>query len=328
MTQLALVTGGVGFIGSHLVEAILEQGYRVRVVDNLSTGNVRNLGRLLSAIEFIRGDLRDDATCRRGVRGADVVFHVAGLPSIARSMNDPWVSHDNNVNATMRLLIACRDANVPRIVYSSSSSVYGDTPALPKVESAELLPCSPYAAAKLAGEQCVLAFARAGLIEGVALRYFNVFGPRQDPGSPYAAAIPLFLRAAYYGVAASVFGDGLQTRDFTYVANVVAANLLAAHAPAERANGTAANVGAGSRTSLIELIRIIERVTERELRYDLGPARPGDVRDSQAGLDRASQILGYTPSVTLEEGLDRTWRWFLETQTPDASEPIRLAAAT
>src|SRR5438093_5417795 len=229
---VTLVTGGAGFIGSHLVERLLALGHRVRVVDNLSTGSERNLAAVLRDIEFLRGDLRDPATCRDAVAGVETVFHVAALPSVPRSLEDPWTSHDCNVNATLRLLIACAAARVRRVVYSSSSSAYGDTATLPKIEDAEPLPRSPYAVAKLAGEQYVLAFARAGTVEGVALRYFNVFGPRQDPNSPYAAVIPAFLSAAHEGRPVSLFGDGHQTRDFTYVDNVLAANILAAAAPA------------------------------------------------------------------------------------------------
>src|SRR3989442_4575508 len=323
---VTLVTGGAGFIGSHLVERLLAMGHRVRVVDNLSTGKVENLRPVLSDVEFLRGDLRDEEVCRRGVRGAEIVFHVAALPSVPRSLEDPWTSHDCNVNATLRLLVACAEARVRRVIYSSSSSAYGDTPTLPKVEDAEPLPRSPYAAAKLAGEQYVLAFARGGQVEGVALRYFNVFGPRQDPHSAYAAVIPAFLSAAYEGRPAVVFGDGAQTRDFTYVANVVEANVLAAQAPAEAASGTVANIGAGERTSLLELVERIREVTGRTLLCTSSPARPGDVRHSLAGLERARQVLGYRPSVTLREGLQRTWQWFLNAQRPAAA--VRPAAVS
>src|SRR6184192_3769709 len=216
-----LVTGGAGFIGSHVAERLVALGHQVRVVDNLSTGDEANLAGLDGEIEFLRGDLCEARVCRSAVARIDVVFHLAALPSVPRSLKDPWASHDANVNATMRLLEACRAAQVKRVVYSSSSSVYGDTPVLPKTESAEPLPRSPYAASKLAGEQYVLAFARAGLIEGVALRYFNVFGPRQSPHSAYAAVIPRFFQAALDERPAVVYGDGQQTRDFTYVDNVV-----------------------------------------------------------------------------------------------------------
>jgi nucleoside-diphosphate-sugar epimerase len=314
-----LVTGGAGFIGSHVAERLVRDGHRVRVVDNVSTGDERNLAHLRNDLEFLRGDLRDPEVCRRACAGVEVAFHLAALPSVPRSMADPWGSHDHNVNATVRLLLAAREAGVRRLVYSSSSSVYGDTPTLPKVESVEPLPKSPYAAAKLAGEQYVLAFARAGMVEGVALRYFNVFGPRQSPASAYAAVIPVFLAAAASGEPAPLDGDGGQTRDFTYVDNVVDANLLAWAAPAERASGWAVNVGAGARTSLLELLVLVREVTGREVPIAARPPRPGDVRDSLAGLTRALERLGYQPRVSVRDGLERTWSWFR--QEPRGAKP-------
>ena len=305
-----LVTGGAGFIGSHLAERLVRDGHRVRVVDNLSTGDERNLAHLAHELEFERGDLRDPATCRKVCAGIELIYHVAALPSVPRSMADPWASHDHNVNGTMQLLLAARDAGARRVVYSSSSSVYGDTPVLPKVETLEPLPRSPYAAAKLAGEQAVLAFSRSGVLEGVALRYFNVFGPRQSPGSAYAAIIPVLLEVALKGGAAPLYGDGSQTRDFTYVANVVAANLLAATAPAATACGWPMNIGAGTRTSLLELVELVREITGRPVAIERRPPRDGDVRDSLAGLERASNLLGYRPSVALREGLQHTWEWF------------------
>ena len=305
-----LVTGGAGFIGSHLVTRLAETHGSVRAVDNLSTGSRANLAHLNGRIEFIEGDLCDERVCARAVDGVELVFHVAALPSVPRSLADPWGSHDANVNATVRLLEAARAAGVRRLVFSSSSSVYGDTQTLPKTEAAEPLPRSPYAASKLAAEQYVLAYARAGLVEGVALRYFNVFGPRQSPDSPYAAVIPLFFRAALSGTPATVFGDGGQTRDFTYVDNVVDANLLAATAPAESASGFAINVGAGERTSLNQLLALMEQVTGRAIARRHHAARPGDVRDSLASLQRAAERLEYRPRVRLTEGLRRTWEWF------------------
>src|SRR5438105_7670176 len=227
-----LVTGGAGFIGSHLVTELVALGYPVRVVDNLSTGNQANLDSVADAIDLLIGDLCDPKIAARAVVDVEVVFHLAALPSVPRSLKDPWGSHDANVNATVRLLEASRAAGVRRIVYSSSSSVYGDTPTLPKVETVEPLPRSPYAASKLSSEQYVLAYARGALLEGIALRYFNIFGPRQSPFSPYAAVIPLFMHAALTGEVATIFGDGEQTRDFTYVRNAVDANLRAALAPA------------------------------------------------------------------------------------------------
>jgi len=291
-TSRCLVTGGAGFIGSHVAERLVALGHAVRVVDDLSTGDAANLAGLDGEIEFLQGDLCEAAVCRRAVAGIDLVFHLAALPSVPRSLKDPWASHAANVNATMRLLEACRAATVRRIVYSSSSSVYGETLVLPKTESAEPRPRSPYAASKLAGEQYVLAFARAGLIEGVALRYFNVFGPRQSPHSAYAAVIPVFLRAALEQREAALFGDGLQTRDFTYVDNVVDANILAATTPRETVGGSVINVGAGARTSLLGLMELVEQITGRRLAYQRLPAREGEVRDSLASLERAERLLG------------------------------------
>lgn len=305
-----LVTGGAGFIGSHLVHELVRRGHPVRVVDDLSTGDRANLEGVAGAVDLVVADLRDPDTSPRVVRDIEIVFHVAALPSVPRSFEDPWRTHDVNVNGTMHLLEACRAARVRRVVYSSSSSAYGDTAVLPKVEAVEPLPRSPYAASKLAAEHYVLALARAGILEGVALRYFNVFGPRQSPDSPYAAVIPLFLRAALEGTVATVYGDGLQTRDFTYVANVVAANLLAATRPADAASGHACNVGAGDRVSLRRLLELIEEVTGRPVRWQAATARAGDVRDSQACLDRAREVLAYEPCVNLADGLRATWEWF------------------
>lgn len=303
-----LVTGGAGFIGSHLAEELVRGGHVVRVVDNLSTGTEANLAHLRDGLELVIGDLRDPAVCRAACDGTELVFHLAALPSVPRSMADPWGSHDHNVNATVQLLLAARDAGVRRMVYSSSSSVYGDTPVLPKVESVEPLPRSPYAAAKLAGEQSVLAYARAGILEAVALRYFNVFGPRQRPESAYAAVIPLFFRAAFSGTAAQVNGDGGQTRDFTYIENVVRANLLASRSGPS--NGWPINVGAGERTSLLGLLELVRKVTGVNVPAEHRAPRPGDVRDSLADLSRGKQLLGYQPAVSLVEGLERTWSWF------------------
>ena len=317
-TTTCLVTGGAGFIGSHLVHRLVADGHRVRVIDNLSTGARENLAALDGRIEFLEGDIREPAASAAAVRGTEIVYHVAALPSVPRSIADPWASHDHNVNGTMRLLEAAREAGVRRVVYSSSSSVYGDTPTLPKIETMEPLCRSPYATAKLAAEQYVLAYARAGLLEGVALRYFNVFGPRQSPFSAYAAVIPAFLNCALTGTTARVNGDGEQTRDFTYVDNVVAANCLAASGPAERVSGWVTNAGAGGRMSLNELLGAVEKVTGKPVAREHVPPRAGDVRDSQASLERAERVLGYVPEVGLEEGLRRTWSWFLSAATQAA----------
>jgi UDP-glucose 4-epimerase len=254
----------------------------------------------------------------RAVDGADVAYHLAALGSVPRSVKDAWGSHDANVNATVRLLEASRAAGVRRVVYSSSSSVYGDTPTLPKTEDVEPLPRSPYAASKLSGEQYVLAYARGGLVEGVALRYFNVFGPRQSPTGPYAAIIPLVMQAARDGTPVTLFGDGEQTRDFTYVDNVVDANRLAADGPAARVSGHPCNVGAGGRTSLRQLVAMIGEAAGARIEVRQGPPRPGDVRDSLAGLERSERVLGYRPGVHLAEGLARTWAAF-SAATPAAA---------
>jgi UDP-glucose 4-epimerase len=314
----ALVTGGAGFIGSHIAQRLLAQGHPVRVVDNLSTGFRENIDAIGSGVEFLEGDLRDRAVADRAVRDVEVVFHVAALPSVPRSLRDPIGCHESNVTGTLNVVEAARQAGVRRVVYSSSSSVYGDTAVLPKTEPVELLPKSPYAAAKLAGENYVLAYARAGLVEGVALRYFNVFGPRQDPNGPYAAIIPLLLRAALSGVTVPLFGDGQQTRDFTYIDNVVHANLLAAEGPAARVSGTVVNCGAGQRISLIDVIKLIEQMTGRTISIERRPPREGDVRDSQAGLERAEAVLGYTPQVSLPDGLRKTWAWMQASATETA----------
>lgn len=305
-----LVTGGAGFIGSHLVGRLIDEGYSVRVVDNLSTGFRSNLTDVMDRIDFREADIRDARICSEVVSEIDVVFHVAALPSVSRSMANPMETHSVNATGTLNLLEAARNAGVRRFVYSGSSSAYGDTPDLPKVETAEPLPRSPYAAAKLAGEAYTLAYARAGLLECTALRYFNVFGPRQDPNGPYAAIVPVLFRAAFTGAPVTIYGDGHQTRDFTYITNVVDANLLAATGPANRISGHVVNVGAGARTSLLQLASLVEEVTGRTILRQHAEQRPGDVRDSQASLDRASAVLGYRPTVTVRGGIERVCEWF------------------
>jgi UDP-glucose 4-epimerase len=303
-----LVTGGAGFIGSHLVEALLQRGDRVRVFDNFSTGQYDNLTHIRGDVEIIEGDLRDNDAIRRAVAGIEVVFHQGALASVQRSVDDPVTTNAVNVTGTLHVLTAARDAGVRRVVFASSSSVYGDTPTLPKVETQAPHPLSPYAVSKLAGEQYCMAFSVVYGLSTIALRYFNVFGPRQDPHSEYAAVIPRFIDRMVRGLPPIIYGDGLQSRDFTYVENVVDANLAAADAPADCS--AVFNVGAGARTSLLELAAQINQLLGSNLAPDHQPPRAGDVRHSQASIDAIRATLGYAPRVSLTEGLARTLAWF------------------
>jgi nucleoside-diphosphate-sugar epimerase len=300
----ALVTGGAGFIGSHLCDHLLAEGWSVRIVDDLSTGTLANLAAAAPPAELIRGDIAEPGVAERAVRGVEVVFHQAAIPSVPRSIADPLRTHRANVDGTLQVLEAARREGVRRVVYAASSSAYGDTPVLPKVETLPPNPLSPYALQKYAGEVYCRLYHRLFGLETVALRYFNVFGPRQDPGSEYAAVIPRFAMACLRGEAPTVHGDGEQTRDFTFVEDAVRANRLAAEAP--RAAGAVVNVASGRRTSLNELLHMLREITGSEVRPVHGPPRPGDVRDSLADLCRAGELLGYAPSVSLEEGLKRT----------------------
>ncbi len=298
-----LVTGGGGFIGSHLVDALLELGARVRVLDNFATGHRENLTHCRGRIESIEGDVRDADLCRAACRGVEVVFHEAALGSVPRSLEDPATTIGVNVLGTANILMAARDAGVPRLVYASSSSVYGDSPKLPKSEGEEGRPLSPYAASKQTAEQLAAVFSRCYGLQTIGLRYFNVYGPRQDPTGPYAAVIPRFFRASCLGEPLRIYGDGEQSRDFTYVADAVEANLLAAGAPEEACEG-AYNVATGERTTVNRLAQAIRRLTG-----DTGsdpihePPRPADVRHSLADLELARRRVGYHPAYDLEEGL-------------------------
>lgn len=299
-----LVTGGGGFIGSHLVDRLLCAGYRVRVLDNFSTGRLSNLDSAVDEVEVVEGDIQSYERASHATRGCELVFHQAALPSVPRSIQDPLTSTASNVTGTINVLLAARDAGVRRVVYASSSSVYGANPELPKHEDMPTLPISPYAVAKLAGEGYCRAFGEVYGLETVAIRYFNVFGPRQDPRSQYAAVIPNFITALLRGERPTIHGDGEQSRDFTYVENVVGANLLAAEAT--DVAGGVYNVACGERVTLNELHAELRQLTDVDLDPLHGPARTGDVRHSLADISAARRDLGYEPSVTLRDGLERT----------------------
>ena len=304
---LYLVTGGAGFIGSHLAEELVRRGERVRVVDSLITGKRQNLAHL-PAVEFIEGDLAEFDVARRAVAGVEYVLHQAAIPSVPRSVQDPITSNRANIDASLNVLVAARDAGVRRVVYAGSSSAYGNTPTLPKLETMPTAPLSPYALQKLVAEQYCQMFTRLYGLETVTIRYFNVFGPRQDPSSPYSGVISLFISALCEGRRPKIYGDGEQTRDFTYVANVVDGVLRACKA--DDASGEVINVATGGRVSLNQLFRTVRDLVGADLEpvYD-GP-RAGDVRDSQAEITKARRILGYAPTVPFEEGLRRTVAWY------------------
>jgi UDP-glucose 4-epimerase len=304
-----LVTGGAGFIGSNLVHELAAAGQTVRVLDDFSTGRRGNLAGLDGDVEVMEGDVRDQLTVRAAVAGAEVVYHLAALPSVARSVADPRASHSVNAEGTLNILLAARDAGVRRLVYASSSSVYGDTPVLPKHEEMPVAPRSPYAAAKLAGEAYCRAFAHVSSLDTVSLRFFNVFGPRQDPTSQYAAVVPRFITRMLAGQPAEVTGDGRQTRDFTFVANVVQACRLAATAGPE-ASGEAMNIGCNDRITVLGLAELVGDLLATSIEPLFVPARVGDVRDSQAAIDKAARLIGYRPLVTVRDGLAATVDWF------------------
>jgi nucleoside-diphosphate-sugar epimerase len=316
-----LVTGGAGFIGSHLAEALLKRGGKVRVVDNLSTGsrqNVEHLKTLDGDLELIEADLNDADAARRACAGIEIAFHLAALPSVARSVEFPISSNTANVTGTLELLCAARAAGVRRIVYAASSSAYGDPSSsggssrervLVKRETMPPRPLSPYAVSKLAGEYYTQVFHDVYGVETVCLRYFNIFGPRQSPFSAYGAAIPKFVSAMLRGEPPIVFGDGRQSRDFTYIDNAVLANLLAAAAPKRRVAGEVFNVACGQNATLLDVIELVNRLLGTKIAPKFAPPRPGDVRHSKADISKAKRLLGYTVSVPLAEGLEHTVAW-------------------
>lgn len=306
--KLALVTGGAGFIGSHLVEGLLARDYKVRVLDNFTTGKRENLAGVLTRIELIEGSVTNLTTAHAAMRNVDVVFHQAALPSVPRSVKNPLESNEINITGTLNILVAARDAGVKRVVYAASSSAYGNQPTLPKVETMTPDPMSPYAIAKLTGEMYARAFTQLYGLSTVSLRYFNVFGPRQDPATQYAGVLAKFCTCAVTGQPYPVYGDGEQSRDFTYVTNVVEANIRAAESQIEGA--AVINIAYGERTTLNQIIAELNQLTGQNLPAQYGPERAGDVRHSHADVTRAGKLLGYEPMIDLREGLKRTLEWY------------------
>ena len=309
LSSIALVTGGAGFIGSHIAAALAERGAKVRIIDNLSTGYKKNIDAVGSKVDFMHADVGDERALKTALSGVELVFHEAAIPSVPRSVEKPSETHQASVDATFKLLLAARDQKVRRVIYAASSSAYGDQPELPKREDMRPAPLSPYAVAKLVGEYYCQVFTRVYGLETVSLRYFNVFGPRQDPTSQYSGVISRFMNALLTGEQPVIYGDGEHSRDFTYISNVIDANLRAAESPA--AVGEIINIANGHRTTLNELLEAMKTVTGRSdvsARYE--SPRAGDVRDSLADLTRARVLLGYEPRVSLDEGLSLTFDWW------------------
>ena len=302
-----LVTGGAGFIGSNLVEELIKRGEKVRVIDNFSTGKKENIEEFLPEIELVQGDIRNLDTVREAVEGIDFVLHEAALTSVARSIEHPLATTETNIEGTLNVLVVARDAKVKRVIYVSSSSVYGNAPTLPKREEMIPDPLSPYAVSKLSGEYYCQVFYRIYGLESVILRYFNVFGPRQDPVSQYAAVIPKFIKAMLNGEPPTIYGDGEQSRDFTFVENVVETNILACRA--EKIAGEVFNIGCGKRTAVNELARIIGKLLDQRVKSIYADPRPGDVKHSLADITKAQRLLNYQPKVDIEEGLRRVVQW-------------------
>ena len=304
-----LVTGAAGFIGRSIAAALLSRGDSVRGIDNFITGKRENLAGL-EAMEFIEGDLTDPAACKNACAGVEIIFHEAALASVPRSVADPVATNANCVDATVNLLVAARDAGVRRVIYAGSSSAYGDTPTMPKREDMLPRPISPYAVAKLACEHYLASFTRVYGLETVTLRYFNVFGPFQDPTSHYSGVLAVFCRKMLAGEQPTIHGDGEQSRDFTFIENVVKANLLAASAPAEKVSGRMMNVATGSQITLHQTFEILRGLTGYKGQPAYGPSRAGDVRHSLADIGLARELLGYEPTVDFREGLRRTVEWY------------------
>lgn len=309
LSGIVLVTGGAGFIGSHIAQALVARGERVRVIDNLSTGRLENVEAIGAKVDFIRGDLADESIVRKVVEDVEIVFHEAALPSVPRSVADPRETHLACVDGTFNLLLAAKEKRVRRLIYAASSSAYGDQPTLPKVESMRPEPLSPYAAAKLVGEYYCQVFTRTYGLETICLRYFNVFGPRQDPSSPYSGVVSRFLDFLAKGERPVIYGDGEQTRDFTFISNAVDANLLAADGT--KGIGEVINIANGEQVTINELLRRLKEITGRsDIEAEYKESRTGDILHSLADISRARDMLGYSPKVGLVEGLQATADWF------------------
>jgi len=307
-----LVTGGAGFIGSNTVEELVRRGHSVVVLDDLSTGKEENLSSVAGKIELLRGSIADLETVRAACRGVDYVLHLAARTSVPRSVKEPLETNRVNVDGTLNVLVAARDARVRRVVFAASSSVYGDTTVLPKAETMTPSPISPYGVSKFVGEAYAQVFGGVYGLQNVSLRYFNVFGPRQDPDSPYSGVLSRFITAIQNGAQPVVFGDGEQSRDFTYVENVVEANLLACEAP--KASGLVFNIGVGGRFTLNRTLQLLEKFAGKPVQPRYDPPRDGDILHSQADISLARKLLDYNPRVGFEEGLRRTWEWYRASQ--------------
>lgn len=307
-----LVTGGAGFIGSNIVEELVKRGLQVRVIDNFLTGKRENISPFLDEIEFIEGDIRNFETCRKALKGVDFVLHQAALPSVPRSIKDPLLTNEINIRGTLNLLWASREARVKKFIFASSSSVYGNDPRLPKQEDIEPKPLSPYAITKLVGELYCLIFSQIYALSTICLRYFNVFGPRQDPFSQYAAVVPNFIEKMLKGKKPVIFGDGKQSRDFTYVSNVVEANILATRA--QDVFSGIINVACGQRTTVNSLAAKINEILRKNIQPSYEKPRLGDIRHSFADISKAKQLLKYSPRISLSRGLEITIRWYQESK--------------
>jgi UDP-glucose 4-epimerase len=318
-----LVTGGAGFIGSNIVDELIRRGHSVVVLDDLSSGKESNLTQLADKIDFRFGSITDLATAQKACEGVDYVVHLAARTSVPRSVKDPIESNAVNIDGTLNVLVAARDAKVKRLVYAASSSAYGETPVLPKVETMRPAPISPYGVTKYVGELYAKVFERVYGLETACVRYFNVFGPRQDPTSQYSGVLSRFMLAVLEGKAPIVYGDGEQSRDFTFIENVVDETLRACEAPG--ASGRVFNGGTGARITLNEVIRLLEKISEQSIQVTYDPPRNGDIRDSQADISLAREVLGYEPKVQFEEGLRRTWAWYKRNYGQELRSPGKLA---